>query len=170
MSGPAALPRAALIATTRASRDEFDALIAGLDDAQFTDTSFDGGRSAKDILAHVALWERLLCDAIDTSLRGETPVWPEPGATIGDVDAINEREFVAARARPPAEVRDASAASFGRAIRLIESLSEEQVSDPRAFAWVARRGVPLSVIVRANMDEHYDEHRDQIAAWLAAQR
>lgn len=168
MTAPRALPKGELIETTRASRSAFDALLDRMTAAQLTDGSLDGGRSAKDVLAHVTLWERLMCDAIETSLRGETPEWPEPGSTITDVDAINEREFLANRDRPLADVRRESAESYQRAMRVVESLSDAQVSDPKAFAWVAGRGYPLSVMIRANMDEHYDEHTEQISAWLAS--
>lgn len=169
MTAPRALGRRELLETTRASRAALDALLDGMTPEQLTDGSLDGGRSAKDVLAHVTLWERLMCNAIEASLRGETPAWPEPGSTIADLDKINEREFLANSGRQIADIRHESAETYARALRVVESLSEEQVSDPRAFAWIADRGFPLSVMIRANMDEHYDEHAEQISAWLASQ-
>ncbi len=167
MTAPRALARRELIETTHASRAAFDALLDRMTPARLSDGSLDGGRSAKDVIAHVTLWERFLRVAIETSLRGETPDWPEPGSTIADLDKINEREFLASRGLPLEDIRRDAADSFAATMRVIESLTEEQVSDPRAFAWIADRGFPLSVMVRANMDEHYDEHTEQITAWLA---
>ena len=109
-----------------------------------------------------------MSDAIATTLTGGIPAWPEPGATLADVDRINEREYLASRDVPLADVLRGAELAYGRALALVESLTESQLNDAGAFGWTAERNFALAGIVRANTDQHYDEHREQIGAWLAA--
>jgi hypothetical protein len=154
-----------LIATTRAERSGFDALIASLDERTLTREGVIDGLSVKDVVAHIGAWERRIVAAAEAAGRGETPAWPEPGWTMDRMDELNDRDFAADRARPLLAVLADARMSYERASRLVDGLDERDLFDSERFAWT--RGEPLWRFFDANMGEHYAEHRAQIEAWVA---
>jgi hypothetical protein len=156
-----------LLARTREERTVLDELVAHLDADDLATPGVIDGQSVKDLLAHISAWERRICDAIDTWRRGETPAWPEPGATMADVDRLNARDFAAARGRPLADVLGESLASYGRLLRTVEAVDEVVLARVDGLPWSPW---PLTTLVRANADEHYREHIDQIDVWVQGQR
>ena len=151
------MDKAELLETIRRERAEFDALVASLTDEQLIDTSLDGGRSVKDVLAHISLWERLCTSWLDDVAEGKTPARPE----VRDVDGTNEREYLRAKTLPPEEVRAESRRTYAAIVSSIEALSDADLADETRFGW------PTARMASSNTDEHYREHIDQIAAWLA---
>jgi hypothetical protein len=165
MSAGDVLAKDALRPVIQSARRALEDRIEGMSPQQLTRDRAMDGLSLKDIVAHITAWERRLVDAIETWQRGETPAWPEPGATLADVDRINDRDFAAHRDRALDDVLAEAAVSFARTMALIDSLADIDIVEPNeAF------NIPLSLIIRANTDEHYLEHVAQIDAWLAAQR
>lgn len=156
-----------LLDLTRSERSALDDIVQKLTPDELCAPVLDGDRSIKDVLAHVAKWEELMANALETGLRGETPAWPEPGATLADVDKINQRTFDENRDRPLDDIVQESRVAYERALALVESVPEEAIFTPSHFSWLG--SMPLSVVVRANMDEHYHEHVTQIEAWWAGQ-
>src|SRR5579863_3276339 len=91
------MDKSQVLENMEAGRAEFDALLAQLSDEQMLDATLDGRRSAKDILSHIAVWERRCARWLEISLRGEVPERPEPGVTWEQMDDLNERDFLNAR-------------------------------------------------------------------------
>jgi hypothetical protein len=111
--------------------------------------------SVKDVLAHIAWWERWMVRV----LRSEPTALAELAQMRGDegqqvVDGLNAATYAAWRDLPLAEVLAESHAAFDAAVATISSLSDE------AFARVRR-------VVAANTFEHYEEHTRGIGDWLA---
>jgi hypothetical protein len=122
--------------------------------------------SVKDILAHIAAWERRMSIGIEAWRRGDKLEWPEPGYTIAQVDELNDRDFAAGRARSLDDVLRESRKEYRRALSVVEAVTDDEVN-----AWKEAFGRPqLTDIIRANMDEHYREHLDQIDVWIQGQR
>lgn len=149
----------------RTARAEFDALLAQLSDEQMLDTTLDGGRSVKDVLSHIAVWERRCVGWIEISLHGETPERPEPGVTWDKIDDLNERDFLRTRDYTLQEVRDDYRRSYQQLFDLVKSMPEEDFGETHRFSWW--EGQPISMVIAANSFEHYREHEEQIRAWLA---
>jgi uncharacterized protein (TIGR03083 family) len=145
----------------RSARAALDDRIAALTPDELTRPGVFDGHSVKDIVAHITAWERRLVNAIDAWKRGETPAWPEPGYTLDDTDRLNDRDFDANRDRPLDEVLAESRASYAAVMALVDSLMDTDLVEPTA----SFRPFPLSLIIRANTDEHYVEHIEQIDAW-----
>lgn len=158
-----ALGKDALRPVIRSARAALDERIGALTPEQLTRDGVIEGLSVRDIVAHITAWERRLVAAVEAWQRGETPPWPEAGATLADTDRINDRDFAAGRGRPTGDVLAEARDSYGRVMAMIESLSDlDLTSQDKSF-----RPFPLSLIIRANTDEHYLEHIEQIDAWLA---
>jgi hypothetical protein len=156
-----------LLDLTRSERAELDQIVAGLDGDDLTTDGVIEGLSIKDILAHIAAWERRAVTAIEHWQRGERFDWPEPGYTLAQTDELNNRDFAANRGLRLEEVLRESRAQYERMLALIASLSEDDLFSTERPGW---RGASASQIIRANADEHYREHIDQIAVWLEGQR
>jgi hypothetical protein len=154
-----------VLAEMQAGRAEFDALLAQLSDEQMLDTTLDGGRSIKDVLSHIAAWQRRCAGWIETTLRGEIPERPEPGVTWEQMDELNERNFLRTRGDTLQEARDDFRRSYQQLYDLLKSMPEEDFGEAHRFSWW--EGEPISLVIASNSFEHYREHEEQIRAWLA---
>lgn len=149
----------------QAGRSEFDALLAQLSDEQMRDATLDGGRSVKDVLSHIAVWERRCARWLEISMRGEVPERPEPGVTWDKMDDLNERDFLNTQDYTLQEARDDYRQSYQQLFDLVKSMPEEDFGESHRFLWW--EGEPISLVIAANSFEHYREHEEQIRAWLA---
>jgi hypothetical protein len=153
-----------LIELTRSSRRSLEDQLVGLSDPQLTEPTLDDGWSIKDVLAHISAWERMFIGWIEALMRGEKPDRPEFFSQEW-TDTVNARIYSENCARALADVRTESQASYEAILAFIDRLSDDELFDPKRFAWT--NGREIAPWLRANADEHYDEHRDQIAAWRA---
>jgi hypothetical protein len=142
----------------RQAESDFAALraaVAGLDEAALT-RPWLGSWGAREILVHIAGWQRELTPALERLARGERPI-PE-GVSYDDFDAWNAR-FVAARAGVP-----------------VADVLEELERTHRAFVAAAARvpaerfgpGKTAARILDLSGPHHYREHAAQIREWRAA--
>jgi hypothetical protein len=154
-----------LIELTRSERQALDDVFVKLTEDELCAQVLDGGRSPKDELAHVVDWERRILRATSAAERGEEDVWPEPGFTMNDIDKLNERDYLASRDRTLADVFAASRVSAADYLAWIEHFTDDQIAGELPYT----PGIPLLNIIRANGDQHYREHLDQIEAWWAGQ-
>ena len=151
---------------TRSSRRALDEQLARLSDEQMLQTGVVDDWSIKDALAHISAWERMFIGWIEALLRGEKPDRPEC-FTDEWTDKVNARVYAENRDRALADVRQESQDSHEAILLFIDRLSDEDLFDPQRFPWA--KGREMAPWLRANADEHYDEHREQIAAWRAKQ-
>ena len=158
-----------LLAAIKRERAQLDAVFAAIEDARMLAVIREDGWTAKDVLAHITTWEERLLRWIDRWRATGVPERPEPGIGWGTednkgVDLLNERDFEAAQSLSVEDARRQSAEAYERVTAEVERLSERELIEP-AEAW---DGLALSWIVRANTDEHYREHREEMQQWLAA--
>ncbi|TAK58303.1 MAG: ClbS/DfsB family four-helix bundle protein [Dehalococcoidia bacterium] len=145
-----------LLQRVRADRARLDELVASLDGTRTVQPALEGGRSVKDVLAHVSAWERLCAGWLEAAARDETP----ERAEVRDVDAFNAATFAANRDRALADVRAESAASYAAIGAAIEATPDAELASDARFGW------PAWQMASSNTDEHYREHIVQIEAWL----
>lgn len=154
--------KAGLIAITEESYRNLQHEVAGLTDAEMREPHAPDGWSVKDVLAHISGWERMFTGWMDAILRRDKPDRPESIDQVW-LDATNARLYQESRRRSPEEVRIEAAEWHAAIIALIERMSEADLFDPHRFPYTG--GDPVAPWVRGNADEHYDEHRAQIADW-----
>jgi hypothetical protein len=142
----------------RQADDDFGALkraLVGLDDAAMRQP-WCGTWGVREILAHIAGWQRELTPVLERLARGERPI-PD-GVSYADVDGWNARHVLARRGLTVAGVRaelEASHRDFFAAARAIPE---------------ARFGPDKTAtrIVDLNGPHHYREHAAEIRAWRRA--
>ena len=157
------MDKARVLATLEAKHAALEAALARIPAAEMLEPHFEGGWSAKDLLAHITYWERRTLGRIQATQRGEPP----PPMPSNDLDEVNAWAFAANRDRPLAEVRADFDRTFQAVLAQVQALSEEDLSEPGRFPWARR--MPLRRYFDLDGYGHYAEHTAQIQAWLDQQ-
>jgi hypothetical protein len=142
-----------LLDAIEAGRARLEDALGRIDDAAMLDR-IDDEWTRKDVVAHVAAWERRVVALAEALHAGDAT-----GDAV-ETDELNARFFAESRDRPLADVRAGERAAYAAMIAEIARCSDEELFDGRHFAWT--EGEPLASWFRANGDEHYDEHLEQL--------
>jgi hypothetical protein len=126
-----------LLAQTAAERDALQSMLRGFTREQMVAQGAYGW-SARDYVAHLAEWERLLFGWYDAGLRGETPALPAPGYTWATIADLNQAIYERRRGDPLERVMADWGETSRRLLELIQSISEADLFAPRLFAWTGR--------------------------------
>jgi hypothetical protein len=115
----------------------------------------------KDILGHVAMWERVAIKFIDEHQRigAPTPL----GLDDAGIDAYNKRGAAERRDYSLARVRTEFDTASNDLVAAVERLTEAQLNAPLAAPW--DNDVTLERLIAWNSYEHVPEHVEQIARW-----
>ena len=139
---------------------DLELLILQLNVAQMNQPGAVGSWSVKDVLAHIAFWERYMADIIRAAKSGETPQL--------DVEDLTESRNASVVAQYYLTSLGAVLAAWHAAreelLDQIAGLSEADLNDPQRFSW--SEGRTLLDRIAGNSYEHEQEHIDQIRAWM----
>jgi hypothetical protein len=122
--------------------------------------------SIKDIMAHIAAWERLAHDRIHAALSGEPLKFPLIKGDE-DVDKFNAEVYERHKARSLDEVSAEFHTSHQTFTAQIEKLEEDFLSRPLPFDWAGK--LTAQVVISANTHWHFVEHATAIEKWLDKQ-
>jgi len=147
------MDRDQLLVHLYAGRERLLAALAGLPPGSMLDR-VDEEWTRKDVIAHLEAWERRVVELFERLRHGEMP--PDSG----DTDQLNARLHATDRFRPLEDVFAGEAAAWQQLIAMVETATDEELFDPERFAWT--EGDPFVGWVRANANEHFDEHLDQL--------
>ena len=120
--------------------------------------------TAKDLLGHIAAWDRWLHGAIDTLVAGKRP-------TFGRTSVFNKHAVDASRALSYAgalrDVRQAHTAL----VRRIEALSDREWAgaSPHRYNWGDKEPITVASLFAYTYkgETHYGGHARELDAWLA---
>lgn len=161
--------KAELLAEMRKGYANFEALLGRLSDAQLTTPGVNGEWSVKDILVHLATWQRRMSQRMQAIARGEDGLRLEPVIDNDEkMNAFNDATFAANRSRPLDEVRAEFRGAYQQLLADVEVANERDLFDPQRFAWL--EGASLWQNVAGNSFAHYEEHIPMIEQWLAHQQ
>ena len=148
------------ISTVRATRAELDSVIASLSEQQMLQPGASGEMSVKDILAHIAWFEREMIGLLRQRLLAGSDLWNLPG------DERNATIFQINRQRSLPDIRQEAEAVFQQLLRELENLDEAALDDPGCFRDMPADWSPRQLLAE-NTSEHYQHHLADIQAWLA---
>ena len=114
-----------------ASQEEQE-LIATLSEAERSAVGTAERWSAKDILVNIMLWKELQTQKLAMAVRGQTPPEWRDGALI---DSINNQAREKYCDVPFQDVQREAGRVFVAFIAQVESMSEEELSDPERYEW-----------------------------------
>ena len=148
------------LSTIRVARTELDSAIASLSNQQMLQPGASGEMSVKDILAHIAWFEREMIGLLQERALAGSDLWNLPS------DERNAAIYQLNRLRSLQDIRQEAEAVFQQLIEELENLDEAALDDPDCF-----RDMPLDwsprQLLAENTSEHYQHHLADIQAWLA---
>ena len=141
----------------------FASILARISENKMLEPLDGDTQSGKDIVAHVAAWQRRLLNWFRVVRQGGIPHSPEPGMTWEDMDQLNEQTALRNKHRSLEEVMAEFHASFQEFLSLVQSFSEEVLNTAYPFAWgeldQGEGSRPLWVSALASPGyAHYQDH------------
>ncbi|HYO29176.1 MAG TPA: maleylpyruvate isomerase N-terminal domain-containing protein [Thermomicrobiales bacterium] len=123
------------------------AAIAGVPPERMEEPGVCGSWSVRDLIGHVAFWDRHAIESGRSVLAGE------PSAAI-DWQAMNEREAAAAANCSVEDLRGEMEAAHAALLAFVEGAP----ADPEIL-------VPMLARMADSTERHYDEHAVEVRAW-----
>jgi uncharacterized protein (TIGR03083 family) len=151
---------AELTALIRATSTRMELLLSQLSVEQFNQPGAVGVWSVKDVLAHIAFWERYAVNILKAVARGKTP------DLLADDSTERSNASVVAQyyQRPLAAVIADWQQAREDLLEQLEDLDDADLNDPDRFPWSAGR--TLLDRIAGNSFDHEQEHIEQIRAWM----
>jgi len=151
-----------LLKQMRSGRQRLEAALARVGDDRWTTPELPNRWSIKDLLAHLGWWEGWIVGIYATLLRGEAPYAHHLDQKA--VDDLNAQALAKSHDQPLAEVRRQEEDAYRTLLSAVENAPEEDLFDPRRFAWL--QGQTLAEWIINNAYGHYDEHLVDVLRWL----
>ena len=150
---------AELSALIRATSTRMELLLAQLSVAEINQPGAVGVWSVKDVLAHIAFWERYTVIMLQSIAHGETPDLVADDATERNNASVVAQYYQRSLAAVIADWQQARE----ELLDALEDLDDEDLNDPDRFPWSAGRS--LLDRIGSNSFDHEQEHIEQIRAW-----
>ncbi len=148
-----------MLQTTRA---QWEALLKEVDEARMTRPGVEGEWSVKDIIAHVAWYEREMVGILQSRALDGSSLWVLPNAER------NAAIFDQNRDRSLQDVLTEAQRVYAELLEALRNLAEEDLIDPSRYRDMPADWVPWKVFAD-NTYDHYAAHNPVIRAWLDAQ-
>jgi len=157
--------KAELLEEIKAERRDLDGVLKKIDPERMLAPELDADWSVKDTIAHITAWEGKMIGWLQTILSGETPEL-QPDWTDEDINRVNQGLYMGNIDKSLEQVLEEYKSSYQQSLELVESIPEADLVDPDRYEF--RQGSPLMVLVQANTNWHYQEHRETLEAWLGS--
>ena len=127
-----------------------------------------GGRSVKDILAHVIEWQEMNLKWYAAGLQGEKPAMRARGFTLRDLPRLNRMTYHKHHRRSLKAVMNDYREYHDRIVEHIRVLPDSDLVTMNRFSWTGPSWT-LSDYFRASTAAHYWWARKRIRRWLNSQ-
>ena len=157
--------KALLLDKMQAGYAEMGDVLAQLDEEQLTAPGVNGVWSAKDVIAHLAAWQRRILDGLrNPASVGSSEETDTDESLSGDeqTNRMNEQFYQENRTRPLTEVLADFRDSYQEMVETVQAMPEEMLIGSNTFAWTD--GTPLWEYVAGNTYDHYQEHIEPVRA------
>lgn len=160
-----------LLTLLREELDTWEALLAGLSEAELTAPRLPDPWSIKDDLAHLMAWQQRSIIRVEAALQNRQPAFPGwPTSADTDDDPLETNAWIYAQYRDQswAQVYAAWRAGFLRLIELADAVPERDLLDPGKYAWLD--GEPLAIVLEGTYEHHQIDHLEPLQRWLEQRR
>ena len=152
-----------LAALIRTTSTELELLISRLTVADMNQPGAVGVWSVKDVLVHIAFWERYAVRVLKAARCGETPELDVEDSTESRNSSVVAQYYLT----PIGAVLASWQEAREDLLEQIASLSNADLNDPHRFPW--NEGRSLLDRIAANSYGHEQEHIEQIRSWMKEQ-
>jgi hypothetical protein len=147
------------IAKIHSARQEWEGVLASLTGAPMLQPKTCGDWSVKDVIAHVAWYEREMVNLLEAHALVGSDLWDLP------LEQRNAAIYAVNRDRPLRDVLAEAVLVSQDLLRLLPTLSEADLTDATRFPGMPLDWVPWEVIA-SNTLEHYSDHLTDIRTLL----
>ncbi|MCA2000983.1 MAG: ClbS/DfsB family four-helix bundle protein [Chloroflexi bacterium] len=124
-----------LIENAQKERAALEKLLATLTPEQITQFSAADDWSPKDIMAHLAKWERMVMKWYAAGVKGKVPAVPSEEYNWGQLPQLNHAIYLKSRDKPLEQVQKEFKASYKKIMKLIESIPEKELFTRGQYSW-----------------------------------
>jgi len=128
--------KAQLLSEGDVERRALESFLTMLTERQMTQPGALGSWTAKDVLAHLAEWDRMLIGWLTVSQRGKAPDVPAKGYKWSQLPALNEAIRRKHASRSVKQVLAMFRRSRRQVVAAIEALPEEVLFTPGFYPWL----------------------------------
>jgi hypothetical protein len=158
-----AMKRDELIERVAGARAAWEALLDTETDARFAEPGVAGEWSLKDVVAHIAWFEREMIGVIRAKALVGSDLWQLPPHERNDAIFRENRD------RRLSEVRAEADRTYAELVEVLPTLSDEDLANAASFPGMPPDWVPFEIIAQ-NTYEHYEAHAEGLRRWRAAKR
>jgi DinB superfamily len=141
------------------ARAQWEAFLVQMDEQRMLQPGIVETWSVKDLIAHVSWYEREMVPVIRLRVFTGSEWWALP------TDERNAMIYQQNRYRPLQEIIDEGQHSYSELLEAVQSLSDEDLNDPRRFRDMPEDWVPWQIIA-GNSFEHYQDHLPLLHTWV----
>ncbi len=156
--------KAQLLKDIHTERRRLEKTLATLSAAEMVQEGVVGTWSVKDVLAHLAAWERLFLEWYQAGLQGGAPATLPVGMGKRAIDALNEKIYAQNEGRGLEDVLEGFRSSYQQILAVIEGIPESDMFGRSRFSWT--KELALADYIAGNTCNHYAWARSQISKWV----
>lgn len=146
----------------------FVGLLTPLSEEQMTTPGVSDNWTLKDILCHVATWQRRMARRVEALARNDETSSDEPAIrTEEEMHRFNDTTFAANQTRPLTQAWSDFRSSYQDLLQSTRLLNENDLFNPHRYALL--EGSPLWENIAGNSFAHYEEHTLTITRWQNSQ-
>ena len=154
------MDKAMFISTLKKAREEWETLLAQVDEEQMLQPGAAGKWSVKDVIAHVTWGEREIAPVMRTHVLAGSELW-----NLSD-DERNEIVYQQNRDRSLHEIMNEEWQAYADLLAAAQTLSDEDLNDSHRYKQMPEEWVPWQLYA-GNTFKHYQDHMPSISEWLA---
>ncbi|MBM4456910.1 MAG: ClbS/DfsB family four-helix bundle protein [Chloroflexi bacterium] len=155
------MDKATLIEAIANSRSELDAVLARVAASRIAEPGVSGEMSVRDIIGHIAWFEREIAGVIEQHALVGADLWQLPP------DERNAAILELNRPRQVSDLRIEAAQVHRRLTAAVATLTDDDLNDPARFRDMPADWTPWQIIA-GNSCEHYAHHAADVRCWLEA--
>jgi len=148
-----------LIAAIKTERARLEANVAKLSDVKKAKALLENGWSVKDLMAHIASWERVAFDILQPA-RDAEPLKEYIAKVFESIDNFNAKTYEQNKDRPLNEIEGEFNNAYQNFFALVESLDEAFIA--RNLPFEGSEEITIESIISSNTYQHYQEHAETL--------
>jgi hypothetical protein len=152
------LTKPELTAAIETDRARLEDALARFADTQKMEPLLENGWSIKDLMAHVATWERVGFDIVQAARDGE-PLKDYVSKVFESIDNFNAQTYEKNKDKSLRDIESEFKAAYKDFTALIEPLDDAFIASNLPFEGV--ENLSVQVIITANTYHHYREHAEE---------
>lgn len=156
------MDRVTFLATLRATRAEWEALLAEIGEEHMLQAGATGSWSVKDVVAHIMWGEREMVRVCQAHALIGSDLWQMTD------DERNPIVVAGYRAHALDDIQREERQVYAQLLAELEKLSDDDLNNPRNFRDMPLAWLPWQVIAGCSF-KHYRDHIPPLRAWLAEQ-